>query len=178
MSAIFKFFASLRLTVVLLAFSMVMIFFGTLDQVHYGIWHTQKLYFESFLVVWDYPEQWLHYDKLFWIHLPMPGGYLLGGMLFVNLLAAHFSRFKFTLKKSGIFPPVVGYMVAVGEQTGELEQLLERIAHAYEEEIDIAITRMTGLIEPIMIVLMAVVVGGIVAAVIIPLLQMSTSGLG
>lgn len=82
------------------------------------------------------------------------------------------------IKKSGIFPPVVGYMVAVGEQTGELEQLLERVAHAYEEEIDISITRMTGLIEPIMIVLMAVVVGGIVAAVIIPLLQMSTSGLG
>lgn len=82
------------------------------------------------------------------------------------------------IKKSGIFPPVVGYMVAVGEQTGELEQLLERIAHAYDEEVDIAIARMTGLIEPIMIVLMAVVVGGIVAAVIIPLLQMSTSGLG
>lgn len=82
------------------------------------------------------------------------------------------------IKKSGIFPPVVGYMVAVGEQTGELEQLLERIAHAYEEEIDISIARMTGLIEPVMIVLMAVVVGGIVAAVIIPLLQMSTSGLG
>ena len=82
------------------------------------------------------------------------------------------------IKKSGIFPPVVGYMVAVGEQTGELEQLLERIAHAYDEEIDISIQRMTGLIEPIMIVFMAVVVGGIVAAVIIPLLQMSTSGLG
>lgn len=82
------------------------------------------------------------------------------------------------IKKSGIFPPVVGYMVAVGEQTGELEQLLERIAHAYDEEIDISITRMTGLIEPVMIVFMAVVVGGIVAAVIIPLLQMSTSGLG
>ena len=82
------------------------------------------------------------------------------------------------IKKSGIFPPVVGYMVAVGEQTGELEQLLERIAHAYNEEIDISIQRMTGLIEPIMIVFMAVVVGGIVSAVIIPLLQMSTSGLG
>lgn len=103
MSPVFKFFASLRLTVVLLAFSMVLVFFGTLDQVHYGIWHTQKLYFESFLVVWSYPEQWLHYDKLFWVHLPMPGGYLLGGLLLVNLCAAHFTRFKLTLKKSGIF---------------------------------------------------------------------------
>ena len=103
MNPVFKFFASLRLTVVLLAFSMMLIFFGTLDQVHYGIWHTQKLYFESFLVVWAYPEQWLHYNKLFWLHLPMPGGYLLGAMLFVNLLAAHITRFKFTFKKSGIF---------------------------------------------------------------------------
>ena len=62
MSTLFKFFASLRLTVVLLAFSMVLIFFGTLDQVEYGIWHTQKLYFESFLVVWSYPEQAPYYD--------------------------------------------------------------------------------------------------------------------
>jgi general secretion pathway protein F len=82
------------------------------------------------------------------------------------------------IKKSGVFPPVVGYMIAVGEQTGELEQLLERIAVAYDEEVDISIARMTGLIEPIMIVFMAVVVGGIVAAVIIPLLQMSTGGMG
>ena len=103
MSPIFKFFASLRLTVVLLALSMVLIFFGTLDQVHYGIWHTQKLYFESFLAIWTYPEQAPLYNKLFWLHLPMPGGYLLGGLLFINLIAAHITRFKFTAKKSGIF---------------------------------------------------------------------------
>jgi hypothetical protein len=103
MSALFKFFASLRLTVVLLAFSMVLVFFGTLDQVQYGIWHTQKLYFESFLAIWSYPEQWLYHDKLFWLHLPMPGGYLLGGLLFLNLVAAHLTRFKLSVKKSGIF---------------------------------------------------------------------------
>lgn len=82
------------------------------------------------------------------------------------------------IKKSGVFPPVVGYMIAVGEQTGELEALLERVATAYDEEVEIALQRMTGLIEPIMIVFMAVVVGGIVAAVIIPLLQMSSQGMG
>lgn len=103
MKSLFKFFSSLKLTVVLLAFSMMLIFFGTLDQVHYGIWHTQKLYFESFLAVWAYPEQAPAYDQLFWLRIPMPGGYLLGGMLFVNLLAAHFSRFKLSWKKSGIF---------------------------------------------------------------------------
>lgn len=103
MHTAFKFFASLRLTVVLLALSMVLIFFGTLDQVHYGIWHTQKLYFESFLAIWTYPEQAPFYDQLFWLHLPIPGGYLLGGLLFINLIAAHITRFKFTAKKSGIF---------------------------------------------------------------------------
>lgn len=103
MSALLKFFSSLKLTVWLLAFSMVLIFFGTLDQVHYGIWHTQKLYFESFLVVWSWPEQWLAYDTLRWLHIPLPGGYLLGGLLLINLITAHAVRFKMTWKKSGIF---------------------------------------------------------------------------
>lgn len=103
MKVLLQFFSSLKLTVVLLSFSMVLIFFGTLDQVHYGIWHTQKLYFESFLVVWDYPEQAPAHDLLFWLHIPMPGGYLLGGLLFINLLAAHSTRFKLSWKKSGIF---------------------------------------------------------------------------
>lgn len=103
MKALFQFFSSLRLTVVLLAFSMMLIFFGTLDQVQYGIWHTQNLYFESFVAVWAYPEQAPAYDQLFWLRIPMPGGYLLGGLLFFNLIAAHITRFKMTWKKSGIF---------------------------------------------------------------------------
>jgi hypothetical protein len=103
MKSLFQFFSSLKLTVVLLTFSMMLIFFGTLDQVHYGIWHTQKLYFESFLVVWAYPEQAPAYEYLSWLHIPMPGGYLLGGLLFFNLIAAHITRFKMTWKKSGIF---------------------------------------------------------------------------
>ena len=103
MRSIFKFFSSLKLTVCLLSFSMALIFFGTLDQVHYGIWHTQKLYFESFVAIWSYPQQWPAFDQLYWLRLPLPGGYLLGGLLFINLIAAHVTRFKFSLKKSGIF---------------------------------------------------------------------------
>lgn len=103
MKTLFTFFSSLKLTVVLLSFSMVLIFFGTLDQVHYGIWHTQKLYFESFLVVWAYPQEAPAYEQLFWLRIPMPGGYLLGGMLFLNLLAAHLTRFQLSTKKIGIF---------------------------------------------------------------------------
>ncbi|MGZ0707580.1 cytochrome c biogenesis protein ResB [Coraliomargarita sp. W4R53] len=111
MKSLFNFFSSLKLTVVLLAFSMMLIFFGTLDQVQYGIWHTQKLYFESFITVWSYPEQAPAYDQLFWLNIPMPGGYLLGGLLFINLLAAHFTRFKMTWKKSGIFLVHVGLVL-------------------------------------------------------------------
>ena len=103
MKSLFQFFSSLKLTVVLLTFSMFLIFFGTLDQVHYGIWHTQKLYFESFFVVWAYPEQFPAYEHLSWLHVPLLGGYSLGGLLFINLIAAHITRFKMTWKKSGIF---------------------------------------------------------------------------
>lgn len=102
MKFVIQFFASLRLTVVLLSLSMVLIFFGTLDQVEYGIWHTQKLYFRSFLAVWGYPMAWPAHDKLFWLHIPMPGGYLLGGLLLINLVAAHVTRFQLSVKKSGI----------------------------------------------------------------------------
>ena len=103
MKSIFQFFSSLKLTVVLLSFSLILIFFGTLDQVQYGIWHTQELYFESFLVVWTFPEHAPLGQHLHWIRVPMPGGYLLGGMLLINLLAAHITRFKLSWAKCGIF---------------------------------------------------------------------------
>jgi type II secretory pathway component PulF len=76
------------------------------------------------------------------------------------------------LKASGAFPAVVGYMVAVGEQSGELEQMLDRIAGAYDEEIDVATERLTALLEPIMIVCLAVVVGYIVYAIVQPILSL------
>lgn len=77
------------------------------------------------------------------------------------------------LRRSKIFPPMVAYMVAVGEQSGELEVILDRISEAYEEEIDLAIQRMTSLIEPIIIVFLAAIVGFIIMAVLLPLLQFS-----
>ncbi|MGE3165681.1 MAG: type II secretion system inner membrane protein GspF [Planctomycetota bacterium] len=77
------------------------------------------------------------------------------------------------LRRSKIFPPMVAYMVAVGEQSGQLEEILDRISEAYEEEVDLAIQRMTALAEPIIIVCLAVVVGFIILAVLLPLLQIS-----
>jgi general secretion pathway protein F len=79
------------------------------------------------------------------------------------------------LKRSGIFPPAVGYMIAVGEQTGDLETVLDRLAEAYEQEVEIATERMTAVIEPMMILLMAVVVAFIVMSVVLPMLQLGQS---
>jgi len=75
------------------------------------------------------------------------------------------------LKASGAFPPVVAYMVSVGEQSGELEQMLERIGQSYDEEIAISTERLTSVLEPIMIVLLAIVVGYIVIAIVLPILK-------
>ena len=78
------------------------------------------------------------------------------------------------IRKSKVFPPMVGYMVSVGEQSGQLEEILDRIAESYEEELDLSIQRLTSMIEPIIIILLAVVVGFIIAAVLLPLLDFST----
>lgn len=102
MTRIVRFFSSLKLTVVLLSFSLLLIFFGTLDQVQYGIRKTQELYFESFIVVWAWPEHAPGGTYLHWLRIPLPGGHTLGGLLFINLIVAHFSRFKMTWKKTGI----------------------------------------------------------------------------
>lgn len=102
MNPVFRFFSSLRLTVFLLAASCVLVFFGTLDQVHWGIHETQKRYFESFLVFWQYPLEWPYGSQLRWFHLPLPGGFLLGGLLIINLACAHFRYFKPSWRKIGI----------------------------------------------------------------------------
>jgi general secretion pathway protein F len=80
------------------------------------------------------------------------------------------------IKRSGAFPPVVGYMIAVGEQSGQLETILDRISETYDEEIDLATQRATALLEPILIVSMAVVVGFIIFSIILPILQLGDAG--
>jgi general secretion pathway protein F len=75
------------------------------------------------------------------------------------------------LKNSGVFPPVVGYMISIGEQSGQLEDILDKVAEAYDEEIDVTTQKVTALIEPVIIVFMAFVVGFIVLSVVLPLVQ-------
>ncbi len=75
------------------------------------------------------------------------------------------------LKRSKIFPPVVGDMIAIGEESGQLEELLTRIAETYDEEVDLTTQKVTSLIEPLIIVAMAFVVGFIVLAIVLPLVD-------
>ena len=84
-------------------------------------------------------------------------------------------RLSTKMKQSEIFPPVAVNMVAVGEETGALETTLMRVAETYEVETDRAIKTMVTLIEPLLIVVMAVIVGVIVMAMILPIFQLSTS---
>jgi len=76
------------------------------------------------------------------------------------------------LEASGAFPPMVVSMVDVGEQTGAMPEMLLKIADNYDEEVDNAVAAMTSLLEPIMIVLLAVIVGSIVIAMFLPLIAM------
>lgn len=75
------------------------------------------------------------------------------------------------MRATGAFPPVVCYMVTVGEQSGELEQMLDRVGAAYDEEIDVTTSRVTSVLEPLLIVVLAVVVGYIVVAIVLPILK-------
>src|SRR5581483_9855900 len=77
------------------------------------------------------------------------------------------------IKKSKVFPPVVGDMIAIGEESGQLEELLDLIAEAYDEEIEVTTQRVTATIEPVIIIFMAVIVGFIVMSIILPLVNMN-----
>ncbi len=76
------------------------------------------------------------------------------------------------LQKSAVFPPMVISMIAVGEQTGGLDEMLSKIADFYDEEVDAAVSGLLSLMEPVMIVFLGVVVGGMVVAMYLPIFDM------
>ncbi len=76
------------------------------------------------------------------------------------------------LQKSKVFPPMVISMIAVGEQTGGLDEMLTKIADFYDDEVDAAVSALLSLLEPIMIVFLGVVVGGMVVAMYLPIFDM------
>jgi type IV pilus assembly protein PilC len=79
------------------------------------------------------------------------------------------------MQACGIFPAMVISMVDVGEETGQLPEMMLKIANVYDDEVDTAVTALTAVIEPIMIVFLAVIVGSIVMAIFLPLIKMMQS---
>jgi type IV pilus assembly protein PilC len=78
------------------------------------------------------------------------------------------------LKSSGVFPPMVTQMISVGEQTGALDAMLNKIADFYDDEVDTAVGALTALLEPLMIVILGVIIGGLVVAMYLPIFRLVT----
>ncbi|MBF0342288.1 MAG: type II secretion system F family protein [Magnetococcales bacterium] len=78
------------------------------------------------------------------------------------------------LAASGIFPPMVTQMIGIGESTGNLEVMLEKVADFYEAEVDRAVDSLTALLEPLILVILGVLIGGLVVAMYMPIFQMGS----
>jgi type IV pilus assembly protein PilC len=78
------------------------------------------------------------------------------------------------LKACGVFPPMVTSMISVGEQTGALDEMLDKIANFYDDEVDSAVDSLTAIIEPVMIVVMGTMVGGMLIAMYLPMFKLVT----
>ncbi len=81
-------------------------------------------------------------------------------------------RIAVQLRKANVFPPMVIQMVAIGEETGNLDSMLSKIADFYDQEVDVAVKSLTSMIEPIIIVVMGVVIGFIVIAMFLPMFEL------
>ena len=79
------------------------------------------------------------------------------------------------LGRSGIFPPMVIQMIAVGESTGALDNMLSKIAEFYEEEVDITVANLTSLLEPFLMIFLGVVIGGVVISMYLPIFNMASA---
>jgi general secretion pathway protein F len=78
-----------------------------------------------------------------------------------------------SLKSSGLFPPIVTHMIATGEASGNLEEMLTKVADAYEAEVETKVTALTSILEPVIILVMGLVVGFIVISILLPIFEMN-----
>jgi hypothetical protein len=122
-----SFFTSLRLTVACLALGLVLVFLGTLAQVDLGLYKAQNEYFRSFFVFWG-PK------SASWKIPYLPGGYLVGGVLLINLIASHIKRFKLTRQKAGIWLVHFGLILLLLGQLGTDLLSRESTLHLREGE--------------------------------------------
>ena len=76
------------------------------------------------------------------------------------------------LEASGVFPRMVTQMIGVGEQTGALDRMLNKIADFYDEEVDVAVAGLTSLLEPLLVIFLGVIIGGVVIAMYLPIFKL------
>ncbi len=75
------------------------------------------------------------------------------------------------LSNCGVFPPLVIQMIAIGEETGEIDKMLEKIADFYEEDVDDIVTRLSSMLEPLLVGFLGGIIGLIVIAVVLPMFE-------
>jgi type IV pilus assembly protein PilC len=95
------------------------------------------------------------------------------GIMFVRARIAEGKDLATPLMETGLMPPMVVQMISVGEQTGALDAMLSKIADFYEEEVDVAVASMTSLIEPILMVGLGGMIGGLVIAMYLPIFELA-----
>jgi len=95
------------------------------------------------------------------------------GIMYVRAKISEGKDLAGPLMETGLMPPMVVQMIAVGEQTGALDAMLSKIADFYEEEVDVAVASMTSLIEPAMMVFLGGTIGGLVIAMYMPIFEMA-----
>jgi type IV pilus assembly protein PilC len=95
------------------------------------------------------------------------------GIMFVRARISEGKDLAGPLMETGLMPPMVVQMISVGEQTGALDSMLSKIADFYEEEVDVAVAAMTSLLEPLLMVFLGAVVGGMVVAMYMPIFEMA-----
>ncbi|HLH53958.1 MAG TPA: ResB protein required for cytochrome C biosynthesis, partial [Verrucomicrobiae bacterium] len=125
LESLIKFFTSLKLTVVCLGFAILLVFLGTLAQVDLGLYKAQNEFFRSFIVFWG-PK------NAGWKLPVLPGGYLVGGVLLINLIASHISRFKLSRSKLGIWLTHFGLILLLLGQLGTDLLSRESVLHLRE----------------------------------------------
>ncbi|MDF7808730.1 cytochrome c biogenesis protein ResB [Pontiellaceae bacterium B12219] len=122
MNKLFDFFQSLKLTVWLLSLSMVLVFAGTLAQVDKGIWNVMDQYFRCYIAMIDLPVFFPRNLNIPAIQIPFPGGFLIGWLLTINLIAVHSQTFKVLAKGgrrvAGLIALLIGILVVVGVMFG------------------------------------------------------------
>ena len=79
------------------------------------------------------------------------------------------------LQESGLFPPMVYQMIRIGEESGNTEEMLDKLADYYDEEVEMSVQSLMAAMEPMIIIVLAVVVGGLIAACMMPMMQMYTA---